>query len=226
MKERPILFSGPMVLAILEGRKTQTRRIVKPQPTTNGLHGVYPDKYNHGPKWGFWLPDNRLTEARLWDCPYGIPGDRLWVRESFQPLLAEGVLWKDADYKTGLGYAPNYVATSPVVEYIDASHDDEMTPHITPSIFMPRWASRITLEITDVRVQRLQDISEEDAIAEGVDFSRNPCGFSDTDHFACCNEYPHTGVNRFMHLWDSINAYKHPWTSNPWVWALTFSVIH
>lgn len=155
VKERPILFSGPMVRAILEGRKTQTRRVIKKHPL---IDAGFTDEFIKHP-----------GNASAFICPYGQPGDRLWVRESFQPLLAEGVKWEDADYSTGEGYAINYVTTSSVVEFYDCRNDKAFCDRVTPSIFMPRWASRITLEITDVRVQRLQEISEEDAKAEGLD---------------------------------------------------------
>ena len=192
MKERPILFSAPMVRAILEGRKTQTRRVVKPQP----FSGWYPSQCTNG--WGFCHPQGEAP-AKLFQCPYGVPGDRLWVRESFQPLLADGVKWPDADYETGEGYAINYVATGGVKEFYDCRNDEAFCSRVTPSIFMPRWASRITLEITEVRVERLQEISREDALAEG-------CGF----------RFPPSV------LWDSINGKTYPWAANPWVWAVSF----
>jgi len=163
MKERPIIFSGPMVRAILEGRKTQTRRVTSKAP----LLGFWQPLSNG--KWE-WCADGGFDQGVFtFDCPYGIPGDRLWVRESFQPLLADGVKWADSDYETGAGYAINYTATSPAKEYFDCRNDEAFCDKITPSIFMKRWASRITLEITDVRVQRVQEISEEDAIAEGCE---------------------------------------------------------
>ena len=96
--------------------------------------------------------------------------------------------------------------------------------HWRPGMFMPRRFSRITLEITDVRVERLQDISEGDALAEGTADLPNPCGYADTDHFACCAKYPHSNRERFAALWDSING-KRPgcsWADNPWVWAISF----
>jgi hypothetical protein len=204
MKERPILFSAPMVCAILKGRKTQTRRVVKIQPQAQPASAK--NLNNNGQQ--TWVSPTDL--GSLWQvCPYGQPGDRLWVRESFQPLLVEGVKWRDSNYKTGVGYAPNYVATSPVIEFMDCGHDDEITPRVTPSIFMPRWASRITLEITGVRVQRLQEISIEDALAEGI---------------------THSTLNaprvEYQWLWDSINAKRGlDWDKNPWVWALTFKVV-
>ena len=201
MKERPILFSAPMVRAILEGRKTQTRRVVKIQPQAQPTSAK--NLNNNGQQ--TWVSPTDM--GSLWQvCPYGQPGDRLWVRESFQPLLVEGVKWRDSNYKTGVGYAPNYVATSPVIEFMDCGHDDEITPRVTPSIFMPRWASRITLEITGVRVQRLQEISIEDALAEGI---------------------THSTFNaprvEYQWLWDSINAKSGlDWNKNPFVWAISF----
>jgi hypothetical protein len=215
MKERPILFSGPMVRAILEGRKTQTRRVVKSQPSEDWHPqvGVYAPTMvdRHGEEYPgpdvFGASDE--CEGRI--CPHGAPGDHLWVRETFQPLLADGVKYRDSDWKTGIGYAPKYIATEPRVEYLDCFNDDELTDRCKPSIFMPRWASRITLEITDVRVQRVQEITEEDAEAEGV------YSWSDMGPLDICAK------PLFSDLWDSINAKRgFGWDVNPWVWALTF----
>jgi hypothetical protein len=219
MKERPILFNAEMVRAILEGKKTQTRRIFKTPSWSDADYSaeLYPNLN------GFYMPDAATGLLRVVQCPLGLPGDLLWVRESFQPLLADGIKLRDSDYKTGVGYAPNYVATSPVVEFMDHGHDDEITPRITPSIFMPRWASRITLEITDVRVQRLQEISEEEARLEGcsndTDWDWRPT-YSDPDS----GGYP-TYKRDFQELWDSINLKRCPWSSNPWLWVLTFKVV-
>ncbi len=222
MKERPILFSAPMVRAILDGLKTQTRRVVKPQPSTNFMECVkYLDDERFcwtGPQRdekGIPLPVEQWSGG--WPdcspefyCPYGKPGDRLWGRESFQPLYldkyADGYESGDIDYTTGKGYQINYVATDGTLEFCDMANDEEISNRIIPSIFMPRWASRINLEITDVRTQHAQDISEEDAFAEGIqggDWLGDPCG-------------------EFAKLWDSINAKKHPWSSNPWVWVVSF----
>jgi len=156
MKERPIIFSAPMVRAILDGRKTQTRRVV----TFNASHRVQLAHKN----WHIEDPDAILA------CPYGVPGDRLWVRET----------WRGGDI---ICYGPHYHA------------DEEWHKNAgwKSPMCMPRWASRITLEITDVRVQRLQDISEEDAQAESA-----------------------------KEFWDSIDGKSHPWSSNPWVWVVTF----
>lgn len=207
MKERPILFSGPMVRAILEGRKTQTRRVMKPQPSWVADGVMY------------WKGTAGMIHSHR--CPCGVPGDRLWVRESFQPLLREEIgatpASSEYDYKTGQGYEVSYPATDGVQEYYDLSTDEAFCSRVTPSIYMPRWASRITLEITDVRVQRIQDISEEDCEAEGVSLVPTDCQGE-------CGQTP-CGItrSRFIGLWDSINAKRgYGWDKNPWVWVLTF----
>jgi hypothetical protein len=222
MKERPILMSGPMVRAILDGRKTQTRRVIDwSRARIDGFHASCgPDGYDTvTEKTIERVPWNAESLKHL-DCPYGVPGDRLWVRESFQPLLADGVSWNDSDYETGNGYAISYVATDGVKEFFDCPNDEAFCYRITPSIHMPRWASRITLEITDVRVQRVQEISEEDARAEGIiDGGCLNCGESEP---CGCSEPKPSPVDGFVYLWDSINGKKYPWSSNPWTWALTF----
>jgi hypothetical protein len=153
MKERPILFSGPMVRAVLSGAKTQTRRV-------------------HQPPWA--APDS-LEEALL-QCRHGQPGDLLWVRETF---AADRTSW----YYRADGEIPGLTWT--------------------PSIFMPRAASRLTLRLTEVRVERVQDISQADAVAEGTQ-----------------------GKASFALLWDALNAKRgYGWASNPWVWVLSFEVV-
>jgi hypothetical protein len=185
-KERPILFSGPMVRAILDGRKTQTRRVIKPQP-------LHPQVSKSDGYPGTWYGHGQLgIEPEVWSCPYGVPGDRLWVRESVCLDWRESPVYK-ADDPDGNGAR-------------EAGYSSE--PKYKPSIHMPRWASRITLEISDVRVQRLQEISREDALAEGMEGGCGP-GYDCAQH-------------AFMMLWDDINCDKYPWASNPWVWALTF----
>ena len=179
MKERPILFSGEMVRAILEGRKTQTRRIVK-----DGT----PDDWNA--------------------CPYGVIGDRLWVRETWR-------LWDVLEnYVGGQNTATVQYKAGPLGSDRVLTVSDEQRGNLSnlendrwrPSIFMPRWASRITLEITGVRVERLQEITEKDALAEGV-------GYAITRD---CK------VPQFARLWDQINGKHAPWESNPWVWVVEF----
>lgn len=210
MKERPILFSGPMVRAILEGRKTMTRRVVKP----DGAHHLFPFldlPGNQTGEWA-WCSSSHVVSKHI-HCPYGQVGDRLWVRESFQPLFADGVEnhW-ETDWKTGKGYAISYPATDGIHEYLDA--DDNLTDACKPSIHMPRWASRILLEITAVRVERLQDISEADAQAEGAPFE---LGELERLILGAKAKYR----SGFCRLWQSIND-PGSWDANPWVWVVEF----
>lgn len=204
MKERPILFSAPMVRAILDGTKTQTRRLVKPQPmmVTNHTIATW-----DGPSAALQQQLERMGRG----FPYGQPGDRLWIREKFQPLLADGVEHWRADWETGKGYAISYPATDGIKEWIDA--DDNIGSGCKPSIHMPRWASRITLEITGVRVDRLQDISEADAIAEGCPI-KNPDSFVRGHGAASASGW-------YSDLWQSING-PGSWDENPWVWVVEF----
>jgi hypothetical protein len=190
MADRPILFSAPMVRAILAGTKTKTRRVVKPQPNNDPAkhHPIEPYKTPTG-LWNWVLAVTGHGSGDPFACPYGKPGDRLWVRESFY-------------------------AESPQTIFYRATHttyEDDPRSGWKPSIHMPRWASRITLEITDVRVQRLQDISEADLDAEGIQELID----GGVDHDG-------TPLDTYRTLWDSINAKRAPWESNPWVWAITF----
>lgn len=208
MKERPILMSGPMVTAILSGAKTQTRRVVKFTES-----GYVKEPCGHR-RWHRDDPNATLA------CPYGSIGDRLWVRETFQPLWADENQFNDErDYKTGLGYYVNYPATDGIAEWHDF-YREEVSNACKPSIFMPRWASRITLEITDVRVERLMEISADDVIAEGVGlaFSKFKTFSVKTDRQAWeCGT-----LQMFAQLWDKINGKKHSWASNPFVWVVEF----
>ena len=209
MKEHPILFSGPMVLAIIKGRKTQTRRVVNPQPKV--VHDFYPD--------GTLETERLFRNGGRIRCPYGVRGDRLWVRETW--ANASALRFAQHDFPNGVSYKADCNADSL-----------ELAKHYgarwTPSIHMPRWASRITLEVLEVRAQRLQDITEQDAIAEGIEeVGGKP--------LSCCpwrnyligrpgemNLHCSAPSRSFQTLWDSINAKRAPWDSNPWVWAVTF----
>lgn len=201
MRERPILFSGPMVCAVQVGQKTQTRRIMKPQPSA----GV-----RRSPFVASGLEDGHGRELR---CPYGRPGDRLWVRESHY-LTDDG----DDEYVV---YATDQEAVKAHFTQLDALPADFpeeiKTRHrrLRPSIHMPRWASRITLEVTTVRVQQLQEISEADATEEGVTIE---------DHHKrgyCSGESLPPAVRAFRDLWESING-DGSWAANPWVWVVEF----
>lgn len=222
MKERPILFKGAMVRAILDGRKTQTRRIMKPQPTEN------PNK----PR-GHWYPDSSVqsmvdVEGFLQNdhdstiagcfCPHGKPGDRLWVRETWQgPLVEEGGDYPDGyyspefcEYKADGGPAPEFVTP-----------DDELVQRWRPSIHMPRWASRITLEITGVRVERLQDISTSAAASEGLVQLPASGRYAISQGDQYFGGASHDVREVFSWLWESING-AGSWSANPWVWVVEF----
>lgn len=205
--ERPILFSGEMVKAILAGRKTQTRRVVKQQAWVGQDNGVYTLDKKEGV-----VP---LSEV------YGKTGDLLWVRETWCPANSENgpVVCYRADYHrrylSDESYPVDY-ERFPAGRNAWSCWASDLESGIEgawrPSIFMPRWASRITLRITEIRVERLQEITEEDAKAEGV------AGWHDT---------PVGTVYRpeFQMLWDRINGKRAPWASNPWVWVVGFDVI-
>ena len=209
MSEKPILFSGKMVKAILAGRKTQTRRLVKPQPHPDfPINCIRCDWYSPivirsgeetpGPEvFGF------ASEDEGWPCPYGAPGNRLWVRETFQFVHANS----DGQRQTFASHVQFTQHDYRWIEYAATPKDNEPPPKWKPSIFMPRWASRITLEITGIRVERLKDISNEDCFAEGLPAET-------------------TKGNRTWYgdLWEEING-KGSWDANPWVWCLTFRKI-
>ncbi|QLN80197.1 morphogenetic protein [Klebsiella grimontii] len=227
MKERGMIFNGEMVRAILDGRKTQTRRTVKQQPDEDGLA-----KVTNGP----WVD----TSERNYRCPFGDVGDCIWVRETFQgPLFdyeqMEAYLEDSSgfekpefcQYAADGGHRP---------EYQDA--DDNLRHGWRPSIHMPRWASRITLEITGVRVERLNAISEEDAIAEGMQGVICPCCKGDSEYstsqydaetLAVVDEIPcracESNRSKFFTLWDSIYGYGQHCIGE-WVWVIEFKVVN
>lgn len=220
MKERPILFSAPMVRAILDGRKTQTRRIVKPQPHDTGLanrvgsreyiHVGYPgdqDETDPRARFGAWQTGGWLA----W-CPYGGPGDRLWVRETWcHEFQANGSFCYRADHDSG--------------EFVDCDGNPAVGSRWRPSIHMPRRASRITLEITGIRVERLHEINFEDAKAEGVE-RRVVCDgwreYGLPPDIEAAGTHPlRSARDSFESLWASING-PGSWDENPWVWAIEF----
>lgn len=209
MKERPILFSTPMVQAILDGRKTQTRRVVKPQPprcTENGTPYSGFQATTLPIETGYDLTAYMDNPKYIGKCPYGNPGDRLWVRETWADLKTlsddnlKGIIYR-ADGIDHYGNEDGYVDTSS--EYMKWK----------PSIFMPKHACRLFLEVIDVRIERLQNITEEDAEKEGIQFLRD---IPDADETLTSKEL-------FMCLWDSINEKRgYSWESNPWVWVVEF----
>jgi hypothetical protein len=199
-KDRPILFSAPMVQALLAGAKTQTRRIIKPQPIDIKI-------------------GQSIVPSACGKCLYGQPGDRLWVREAFAFYGMEASTLPPVFYRADDDTKPGW-ATPPDIRW-------------RPSIHMPRWASRITLEITEVRVQRLQEISEEDAKAEGVGQAFLTKGLYWQGGTALIDQRnptfnPSVAIAgsraAFAMLWESIHG-PGAWKANPWVWALSFRVL-
>lgn len=189
-KERPIIFSGPMVRAILAGRKTQTRRIVKPEPIQAGA-------------WFDWKNLRGIAESLFpLYCPYGKPGDRLWVRET----------WQMNEPPSGAIYRADDVAG-----HIDGGWRSSM--------FMPRWASRLSLDMTGVRAERLQEITTADAMAEGIPQTAGEAhalDLIDLDKTPGHEWDNRTSAENFAVLWDAINGKRAPWESNPWVWVVEF----
>ncbi len=210
----PILFNAPMVRAILEGRKTQTRRAFPKNYAQYEIDAPRgPEDYEAGYPF---ICDGDDCFSAVEYCPFGRRGSRLWVREAFG--VAES---RFAPRGCTLRYRADG-ATGDVVGESGLKYvGKDMSFRWRPSIHMPRWASRLTLEITDVRVQRVQDISEEDAQAEGCEAHSgcNGCG-------ACmgtdCDE---SAVDGFRDLWDSIAKPGTLWRDNPWVWAISFQMV-
>ncbi len=224
MKERPIIFNAEMVRAILAGKKTQTRRIVRlPRALPQSVF-----EYNHIPKGhfsimreggGFIVVHWELDHAECIPirCPYGQPGDRLWVRETFASR-------NDIDGKIEPDRARHYI------HYRADNLSNNFSPagihnwhdyggHWRPSIHMPRWASRITLEVVNVRVETVQDIQEHEVFWEGIEH----CLDCDAYLSSHRNDGWHEQTEDFIVLWDSINAKRgYSWEVNPWVWVVEF----
>lgn len=188
MKARPILFSAPMIKALLAGTKNQTRRTIKPQPDCGFIVGA---------------PGSPA-------CPYGAPGDLLWVRETWARNAHQV---SDTRMDTSLVYRADGESRA---------LDNGCELPWRPSIFMPRQHSRLTLRITEVRVQRLQEISEADAQAEGV--SDAALSARSLHRFNNMKPWPELYRPMYSLLWDEING-AGSWAANPWVWALTFEVL-
>lgn len=272
MKERPIPFTGPMVRVILEDRKTKTRRVIKPDKRFHS-RGYYPGdrwhfaKHPEGGWWGHNGDPMRATpilgKGGGFLCPYGVPGDRLWVREhwgyygsttsfikgktkcsahvfyhadesrrdvSFDDLDAMHRETPAQNLKYPSGYDELTVSEQVSIDG-DLVRDWWKRKKSIPSIHMPRWASRINLEVLDVKVERVQDITEEDAIAEGVrhGFQMNG-GWPDYQHIknGVCELTQDSAKMSFASLWDSVNGEPRKdgvdisWKANPWVWVIEF----
>jgi len=207
MKETGIIMSGNHPRLILDGIKTQTRRVIKPQPHEEealevGIYTpalidkdgqLYPADYQ---LFGAYTLDGEIT----WKCPYGQVGDRLWVRETHFIGGIKPDEW--AWYKAGFDGDADAVVWR-------------------PSIHMPRWASRITLEITDIRVERVQNITEEDALVEGI--TKDDAMVAHSEHDERVGMYDICYADAFQRLWDSLNAKRgYSWEVNPFVWVLSF----
>lgn len=243
IKEIPIIFNTDMVRAILEGRKTQTRRVIKPQPIGGGefVYNTEDHYWYFGIGGRFNLPRINFTQGK-WKCPYGIPGDRLWIKEKhYIEKHSNCAIMEDGTevFRTG-EIIPNFCNTEGL--------------KWRPARFMPRWATRLFLEITNIRVERLQDITEENALAEGIEILQRPDG---TKGYSAPNHgyWEYTAKAAFMYLWDSINAKpkpvkvkgvithyeSYPWEGkreirehrgklwyvypNPWIWVIEFKRI-
>ncbi len=189
MKEHPILFSGEMVRAILEGRKTQTRRPLTKQPLD-----ILPMKI---PNAWITLQTRDPNHGQHIRCRFGVPGDQLWVKERL--FAAQGITFYQSD-------------NSMVGDYRIWKWKNNKIP----SIFMPHWASRITLEIVNIRVERVQEITPLDAVAEGISID----DIKGTETISSLHRM------RFAYLWNSINAKRgYGWDVNPWVWVIEFKRI-
>lgn len=208
MRERPILFSGPMIRALLAGTKTQTRRAAKKPVRHPDLGNLYTP--------GALVLEREPQHVIERASPYGAPGDRLWVREAWAPDPPIDNTWASTQWN-GCGRT-----VSEVPERfrhprfcIYAANWLHGPIRWTPSIHMPRWASRITLEVTGVRVERLQAISEADALAEGIRWLNGMATFNDGLHES------DTAVESYAALWEQING-AGSWDANPWVWCVEF----
>ncbi|MBD7769173.1 ASCH domain-containing protein [Klebsiella pneumoniae] len=240
MKERGMIFNAEMVQALLDGRKTQTRRIIKPQPEAT-LSGSLSGKWLSRPLNGLLLP--KIEDIAI-HCPFGVVGDRIWVREAYRfPASLDDVSPTGVgEMAVATGYRKPWAPT--FYEFTGTFSDGwkgfETPPKVSgagklrPSIHMPRWASRILLEITEVRVERLDAISEEDALAEGMQGVICPCCKGDSEYstsqydaetLAVIDEIPcracESNRSKFFTLWDSIYGYgQHCF--GEWVWVIEF----
>ena len=218
MKEHPILLNGEMVKAVLDGRKTMTRRVIKTQP-----YGFLNNWKSDNTPCVF-VSTNNEPDKRI--CPYGQPGDRLWVREA----------WKtDIEYDP---CSPSQIDSGASLYFLADECASRINRHkgcgpirwgkTRPSIHMPRWASRITLEVVSVRVERVQEITEDDAMAEGIEryCSQEGKHYNPTPYYKAFPEKDgglYSAKAAFEVLWDSINAERgFGWDVNPWVWVIEF----
>lgn len=210
MKTTGMLFNASMVRALLSGSKTQTRRVMKPQPTRIGTTTIL--EY----RGGLYQPEKLPANSNLFNhCPYGRPGDQVWVRET---------LGHNAD--KGHYYEATGMNVGPLLDYeLEPSPSVGIPARTIPSIHMPRWASRSLLEIISVRVERLNDCSAADATAEGVapDQVRQISVFGAND-VERAEIYRRAAIAPYQRLWESING-AGSWAANPWVWVIEFKQV-
>lgn len=254
VKERPIIFSAEMVKAILDGKKTMTRRVIKSDISAYD-HGHIikqsSDKSREGSACFFNKPVGcMVTSSKLVKCPYGKIGDHLWVREAYTvtgwncddgsvyiKYLADGHEQYFDNETDEMECAIDSLVASVCKELDkrkvpmlnDEAYDcslDENKPRNRSPMFMPRFASRLLLEITDIRIERLNDISDEDAVKEGLRILPASGRYVVSPGDQYFGSASHDAVEVFSWLWDSINAKKgYPWSSNPWVWVVEFKVV-
>lgn len=210
-KERPIIFGAESVRAIIKGHKTQTRRVIKPQPPQETAYLSNEDPDGKGWLCVSSLSDAPCTRPEVWiTCPYGLPGDRLWVREAIRlkenwpPCPPTITYCADDTPCIGLG-APRMYCDRAVWQW----------PKLKTLVRIPRWASRLTLEITNVRVERVQEINAAECMAEGV--IKDPLTVQYRQDIA---------IGRFAEVWDELNAKRgYSFDSNPWVWVIEFQKV-
>lgn len=239
MKSLPILFSGPMVRAILECRKTQTRRMVKPQPITDADGSIrfpwatfFPGGHVHtwdrngygGENWmaQHYPCENKFEQALrrtpyVNACPYGVPGDRLWVKETHQYFKRYGERGELLDYweERCEGDRPDYI------EYFATCKDGEHPDRWRPSIHMHRWAARLTLRVVSRRLERLHDIDHRGCVAEGWPGYVRDDGVNERDVINATGDGDDLAIEWFANLWEQING-PGSWDVNPWVWRIEF----
>ncbi|WP_414618665.1 hypothetical protein [Serratia liquefaciens] len=247
MKERPVIFNGEMVRAILDGRKTQTRRVMKVQPSVHFHPMNISFELDYSARWytpvvvdkdGYLQPAKSQAfgvagEDEGYACPFGAVGDRLWVRETFATLGNEDGCAIDWNENLVKGAGPeaariyrasceqksgNYGLWSipDIADWKPHTWNVQYEGTWVPSIHMPRWASRILLEITAVRVERLNDISQADAIAEG-----GPPSHPSIDAVSRDYGFPDFSRSWLAQTWQHIYG-EESWSANPWVWVIEF----
>jgi len=224
--EKPILYNTAMVKAVLSGRKTQTRRVIKPQPYKHkyGSIGMFVWRWLYKKKYEFQDQQNWINA-----CPYGQVGDRLWVRERF--CIGEIVAGDSLPEEEDPIYIEQLADSKCAIPYEYAISNDIGIENVKwkPSIFMRREYSRTNLEITNIRVERVQDITPEDALAEGINMeSEHALMCIDIADSSYNNSLPNNSPEKavFIKLWDSINQKRgYGWDVNPWVWVVEFKVL-